>query len=118
MLLPLLGVLGLRGAEGSSARRNSLRVRTRRRTHTELAAVAAAPATAAVMPSELMNVAATVPPPKASGMSHQPYQATGARAAGGGVASSICILRSNTIEQRGVCKGNRTEWDASRDDRW
>ncbi|GHC46416.1 hypothetical protein GCM10010309_00800 [Streptomyces violaceochromogenes] len=49
-----------------------------------------------------MNVAATVPPPKPSGINHQLYQATGARAAGGGVASSICILRSNTIERGGV----------------
>ncbi|GAA4081305.1 hypothetical protein GCM10022233_72520 [Streptomyces shaanxiensis] len=50
-----------------------------------------------------MNVAATVPPPKASGMSHQLYQATGGRAAGGGVASSISILRGND-RSRGVCK--------------
>ncbi|GAA2572909.1 hypothetical protein GCM10010424_15310 [Streptomyces lienomycini] len=66
------------------------------------AAVAAAPATATDIRSELMNVAATVPPPRPSGISHQLYQATGARAAGGGVASSICILRSKTIEQGGV----------------
>ncbi|GGX20331.1 hypothetical protein [Streptomyces lomondensis] len=74
-------------------------MRSSKRTHTALAAVAATPATAAVIRSELMNVAATVPPPKPSGINHQLYQATGARAAGGGVASSICILRSNTIEQ-------------------
>lgn len=72
------------------------------RTHTALAAVAAAPAAAAVIRSELMKVAATVPPPKASGISHQLYQATGARAADGGVASSICILRSDTNEHEGV----------------
>jgi hypothetical protein len=50
-----------------------------------------------------MNVAATVPPPRDRGISHQLYQVTGARAAGGGVASSICILRG-TDRSRGVCK--------------
>ncbi|GHI98864.1 hypothetical protein TPA0906_07300 [Streptomyces olivaceus] len=77
------------------------------------ATVAAAPATATVIRSELMNVAATVPPPSPSGMSHQLCQATGTRAAGGGVASSICILRSKTIEQGGWsskgAQGDRTQ---------
>ncbi|BCL18631.1 hypothetical protein GCM10017668_04740 [Streptomyces tuirus] len=83
------------------------------------AAVAATPATATVIRSELMNVAATVPPPKPSGINHQLYQATGARAAGGGVASSICILRSNTNEQGGVLDRTheyapRVDWTRSR----
>lgn len=96
MLLPLLGVLGLRGAEiafrtaqlspapdqqsyahgaGRRGRRSgrgrgySLRARER---------------------------GGDRPTPRANGISHQPYQAPGARAAGGGVASSICILRSDT----------------------
>lgn len=66
-----------------------------------LAAVAATPETIAGIwvESGPATAAATVPAPKARGISHQLYQAAGARASGGGVASSICILRSNTIEQ-------------------
>ncbi|GGX90894.1 hypothetical protein GCM10010515_67540 [Streptomyces fructofermentans] len=62
------------------------------------------------------TAAATVPAPNASGSSHQLYQAAGALAAGGGVASSMRILRSNTIKRGVVARGStrRAGWSTRR----
>lgn len=102
MLLPLLGVLGLRGAEtafgtaqlGPGADEQSYAHGTGRRGHRS--------GHGRGYSLRAHERGGDRPTPKASGISHQLYQATGARAAGGGVASSICIPRSDTNEHGGV----------------